>query len=250
MNNNIRDEAWLPPTGDFEFQSHRVDIWRVSQDIRPDSVRLFSRTLSTDELQRASRFHFEKDRDRYIIAHASVRDIVSRYLQCAPDYLKFSANEYGKPFLPEQDVEFNLSHSSDFALIAVTRGRNVGIDIELVRENTELENLANRFFSPREISELMALPSDQRAHGFFNCWTRKEAYIKAQGLGLSLPLDSFDVSLSPGKPALLHATRPDADEASRWILLPLGVHPDYSGALAVEGAGLNFRYWNWRMEGS
>lgn len=257
--------TWIHPPQNLDLTVDRVDVWRVHlSSTTPNEA-----TLSADERQRASRFHFDTDRDRYIVAHASLRDILSRYMQCEPNELVFSVNEYGKPGLSRssdsakrprgvsrslkpatevattKDVEFNLSHSGDFALVAVTRGRKVGIDVELIREDIELENLARRNFSQRENQELMTLPVEQQTLGFFNCWTRKEAYIKAQGLGLSLPLDSFDVSLAPSEPAILRATRPDAKEASRWSLHSLNVESDYAAALAVEGNDLEIRYWGW-----
>jgi len=230
---------WLPPPRPLDLRSDQVHVWRIQLS----SIPLNEDALSEAERQRAARFHFDKDRDRYIVSHASLRDILSRYLQSEPHDLKFAANEFGKPFLPDHNIEFNLSHSGDLGLIAVTRGRKVGVDIELIREDIELENLAARFFSPREISELMALTIEQRTRGFFNCWARKEAYIKAHGLGLSLPLDSFDVSLD--ERALLRATRPDADEASRWMMLSLDTNSGYAGAVAVQGNNVDFKCWDW-----
>ena len=109
----------------------------------------------------------------------------------------------------------------------------------------EIEKIARRFFSEEENSELMELPPEQRITGFFNCWTRKEAYVKAHGLGLSLPLDSFDVSLAPDVPAILRAARPHTQEASRWTLLSIDIEDQYAGALAVEGRDLDFRFWDW-----
>jgi 4'-phosphopantetheinyl transferase len=118
------------------------------------------------------------------------------------------------------------------------------VDVEQIRAEVEIESLARRYFSPREVSELMALPLEERVVGFHHCWTRKEAYIKAQGLGLSLPLDSFDVSL--GEPAILRATRPNANEAARWSLRSLDVETDYAGALAVENGVSECRFWDWK----
>lgn len=236
---------WSTPPADLRLHPHRADVWRVFTNLEPDSVKSFESSLSADESQRASQFHFDRDRFRFIVAHASLRDVLGRYLRREPRQLEFSANEFGKPQFLNRDIEFNLSHSGDFALIAVARGRNVGVDVELIREAVELENLATRYFSPREVSELMVLPVEQRTIGFFNCWTRKEAYVKARGRGLSLPLDGFDVSLTPNEPAVLRVTRPDAREASHWSLRSLDVDPDYAGALAVEGRSLELRYWDW-----
>ncbi|MEW6406565.1 MAG: 4'-phosphopantetheinyl transferase superfamily protein, partial [Chloroflexota bacterium] len=164
----------------------------------------------------------------------------------------FTKGEFGKPILLHSDgIDFNLAHSGDLALVAVARGRKVGVDVERIRQNTDLEKIARRYFSPREVSELLALPENQRFIGFFNCWTRKEAYIKAHGLGLSMPLDSFDVSLAPGEPAVLRETRPAPNEAAHWMLLALNVASDYAATLAVEGKNLEFRYWDaiWNPEG-
>ena len=245
MKNNPSITTWPPVPDELDLERNHADVWRVFLTVQPDSLQQMESTLSADESQRASRFHFEDDRARYIVAHASLRDILGRYLHCEPRDVKFSTNEYGKPFLPDNNIEFNLSHSGGYALIAVTRARKIGIDVELVREDIELENLVRRYFSPRELSEWMALPPEQRTLGFFHCWTRKEAYIKAQGLGLSLPLDGFDVSL--GEPAVLRATRHDPSEAARWSLRSLDVESNYAAALAVEGNDLEFRFWDWNV---
>jgi 4'-phosphopantetheinyl transferase len=231
---------WLTPPKTFEISPSQVDVWRVRLDSMPPHE---AAALSRDERQRAANFHFDKDRIRYTVSHVRLRGILARYLRCEPRDLLFSLNEYGKPFLPGRNIEFNLSHSGGFALIAVARGRNVGVDVEQIRADVDIENLASRHFSHREVSELMTLPLEQRLAGVFHCWTRKEAYIKAQGLGLSLALDSFDVSL--GEPASLRATRPDAGEAAQWTMRSLDVATDYAGAVAVMGSGLDFKFWDY-----
>lgn len=237
---------WIEPPDDLSLTSHQVDIWRVSLDKLPDSVQWAEATLSADEVQRAARFRFEADRRRFLISHASLRDILARYLLQPPQEVQFGAGEHGKPILlSDSQLDFNLSHSGDFALIGVASGRKVGVDAERFRHDMEHERIARRFFSENENAELKRLPDEQKIDGFFTCWTRKEAYIKAHGLGLSLPLDSFDVSLIPHKPALLLATRPEPHEASRWTLLSLDVHPGYAGAVAVEGQEMEFRLWEW-----
>jgi len=160
--------------------------------------------------------------------------------------LAFDLNEFGKPELAGSEIMFNLSHSHGLALFAVTRGRAIGIDIERIREEMTIGKIARRFFSPAEASALSALPAHQQAEAFFNCWTRKEAWIKARGQGLSIALNSFEVSLAPGEPARLRATRPDPEEASRWSLVALACEPGYAAALAVAGEIGNVRladYW-------
>jgi 4'-phosphopantetheinyl transferase len=243
----MQKDSWTSPPDTLDLEVDQVDVWRVSLNLESDSVKLIESALSADESTRAARFHFPTDRDRFMVAHRSLRDILGRYLLCEPDELTFSVNQYGKPALNDHKLEFNLSHSCDFALIAITQGRKVGVDVERIRSDMELENIASRNFSKNENSELMALPLEQRVTGFFNCWTRKEAYIKAHGLGLSLPLEDFDVSLTPNEPAILRATRPDQQEAARWSLRSLEVNPNYAGALVVEGMDLEFRLWDWHQ---
>jgi len=245
MEKDSSPDIWSSLTDPLDLLPHQVDVWRIMLDMTPATVKWLGSHLSADESQRAARFRFHEDRKRFIISHGCLRDILSRYLNCPPGQLIFSTNDYGRPYLKSYELEFNLSHSGDFALLAITRDRKVGVDLERFRPEMEFESIARRFFSPNEVSELLALPLEQREAAFFNCWTRKEAYIKAHGLGLSLPLDSFDVSL--GEPALLRATRPDSQETSTWNLLSLEVDPGYAGALAVEGQDMEFRLWDWNL---
>lgn len=236
---------WTPPPDSLEPTSHHVDIWRVSLNLIADSVKSVESTLSADETERAARFHFEVDKNRFIVAHGVLRKILGCYLHRDPAELTFSINQYGKPALINSALEFNLSHSGDFALIAVTQGRKIGVDVERIRQGISSHVIAQQYFSKSEVAELQSLPLEQRVNGFLTCWTRKEAYIKAQGLGLSLPLESFDVSLTPGQPAFLRATRPDEKEAARWTLRSLDVDPKYAGAVAVESAEFDFRLFSY-----
>ena len=245
MQKSYSHADWLKCPDRLDFQSHQVDVWRIKLDLPLATVKQLESTLSTDESQRARRFHFEKDKTNYIVAHGCLRDILSRCLQCEPGKLNFDINDYGKPSIKGYKLEFNLSHSGNLALIAVSRECKVGVDVEHIRSNMEFESIANRFFSPNEVAELISLPLEQRTIAFFNCWTRKEAYIKAQGLGLSLPLDSFDVSLTPNEPVLLHATRPDSHEANRWSLYSLEVDSGYAAAVAINDKDLKLRLWDW-----
>jgi 4'-phosphopantetheinyl transferase len=172
----------------------------------------------------------------------------SGYLDKEPSNLCFFYSPFGKPTLigtsGEEMLRFNVSHSDGLALYAVTRGRMVGIDLERIRRDFTCEQIAKRFFSPLENAMLCALPKGHvREKAFFSCWTRKEAYIKAKGEGLSLPLDKFDVSLSPGEPVKLLNNSLNPQEVSRWSLLEILSAPGYVAALAVEGHGLNVTYW-------
>ncbi|HUG34074.1 MAG TPA: 4'-phosphopantetheinyl transferase superfamily protein [Anaerolineales bacterium] len=241
----MSESTWSLHPEDWDVQLHQVDIWRIHLNLSIDPVKPHESVLSAEETQRAAGFHFPRDRNRFILAHRAMREILAQYLNCRPEQLDFSTNEYGKPSLSDRNLQFNLSHSGTFALLAVSPLHKVGIDVEQARLEVEIESLGRRFFSQSEYSELMVVPREQRVAAFYRYWTLKEAYIKAQGLGLSLPLDSFDVSLTSKKSVNLKATRPDPNEAYRWTLLSLEVDPDYAGAVAVENNSPEFRHWDW-----
>jgi len=191
--------------------------------------------LSADERERAARFRIERGADRYAVGRGALRMLLGRYTGTEPGALVFQYNGFGKPELTGSDVCFNLSHSHDIALVAVARGRAVGVDVERIREQVMIDRIAERFFASGEARAVAALPPDRQVRAFFNCWTRKEAWIKARGEGLSIPLNSFEVTLAPGEPARLVATRPDEEEASRWTLRDLPCGPEFAAALAVAG---------------
>jgi 4'-phosphopantetheinyl transferase len=206
-------------------------------------------TLSQDEQVRAGRFRARRDRERYIVAHGLLRAILGLYLKTRPEQIGLRSGPFGKPALcPEQSgaaLRFNLSKSHGLSLFAFARGRELGVDLERIRPRLADGQVAGRFFSPREAALLQALPKEAQAEAFFNCWTRKEAYIKAKGAGLSLPLDQFEVSLTPGGPAALLSARWDPQEAARWSLRALTPASGYAAALAVEGHSWRLRCWRW-----
>jgi 4'-phosphopantetheinyl transferase len=212
-----------------------VHVWKIALDQPAGAIGEMRGLLSADELARADRFRVERGAERYTVGRGVLRTLLGRYIGVPPQALAFAYNEFGKPELAGSEVCFNLSHSHGIALVAVTRGRAIGVDIERVREEVMRERIAERFFSPAEARALAGLPPGQQAQAFFNCWTRKEAWIKARGQGLSIALDSFEVTLAPGEPARLVATRPDAEEAGRWSLRALDCEPGFAAALAVEG---------------
>lgn len=218
---------------------HEVHVWRAALDRAGACLDGVQEILAADERERAERYRFRKDRERFVAARGLLRRILSRYCGLPPGQLKFDYNAYGKPCLREevngQDVRFNVSHSGGLALYAVGSGRALGVDVERIRARVCEEQIAERFFSPTEVADLRSLPAGLQPRAFFNCWTRKEAYIKARGEGLSMDLDRFDVSLSPGEPAALLKHRDDAREASRWVLRDLRVDAGYVAAIAVEG---------------
>jgi 4'-phosphopantetheinyl transferase len=234
---------WETPLELVGVDPDEVHVWRASLDVAPERIQSLGRTLSADERERAERFHFLRDRNRFVAGRGLLRILLGRYLQMPPDQLRFGYNSYGKPFLTNEDtfVLFNLSHSGALALYAVTCGREIGIDVEYVSEDVDIAGLGARFFSTSEVAVLNSLPADQKQRAFFACWTRKEAYIKARGEGLSAALDSFSVSLNPAEPPELLNVENDPQEISRWCFQDIHADSRYAAAVAVEGRNLLFR---------
>lgn len=232
----------------FTLSANDVHVWRITLELPPDSVESLWQILASDERLRARNFHFRRDREHFIVARGLLRIILGSYLDIKPEQLRFGYERNGKPFLvsqsaPESRLSFNLSHSHELALCAVTRQRQIGVDIEHMRADFAGEDIAERFFSAREINTLRSLPAQLREEAFFHGWTRKEAFIKAKGDGLSLPLDQFDVMLLPDGPAMLERTYWDESEAARWSLRKLEVGGGYVAALAVEGHDWKLSCW-------
>jgi 4'-phosphopantetheinyl transferase len=224
-----------------------VQLWRVDLEaIRADESR-WQELLSADEATRASRFHFPIDRQHFVASRALLRTILAGYLCTHANDLTFSYSAKQKPSLGSphatSGITFNLSHSGGIALYAFSHGRDLGVDVERVRADFDVEAIGRRFFSAHEQRQLFDLPSAERADAFFRCWTRKEAYVKATGDGLSLPLSQFDVSLEPGKTNALVATRPDSSEAERWLLREVSAGSGYTAALCADGQDWKLKDW-------
>ena len=234
------EPVWRRAPAMLLLGNDEVHVWRATLDLPLARVASFEQTLAADERTRAGQFHFQKDRRHFIVARGLLRMILGRYLGQDPRTLRFCSNAYGKPGLAPEcggdaTLSFNVSHAGALALYAVTRNRAVGIDLEDIRMDVECDSISEHFFSPRERRLLRAIPSAQRPEAFFHCWTRKEAYVKARGLGLSIALDQFDVSVSLAEPAALLETREEGQESSHWSLHDLPVGEGYVAALAVEG---------------
>ena len=241
---------WLPPPAALTLPAGEIHVWRASLDQPGITFQRLETILAPDELVRATRFHFTKDRNHYIVARGILRTLLGGYTKSDPGSLEFSYNAYGKPALKRathgSDVRFNLAHSRALALYAFALGREVGIDVEYMKPHIEVLSVAQHSFSRDEQAALVALSPEERLQGFYNCWTRKEAYIKARGMGVSLGLERFDVSLKPGEPAALLHSKEDTQEPSRWALIELAPAEGYAGALAVEGQGWRLRYFQWQ----
>jgi 4'-phosphopantetheinyl transferase len=221
----------------FLIGVHEVHVWHTELTNSEDAKDL-EPLLSPDENERTARFRFPEHRRRFVIARGFLRQLLAAYLGIKPRDVAFNYSETGKPELSanhSSDIGFNVSHSGDVAAFAFAVGRKVGVDVECIRYDVDVDEIPRRFFSPLEQQTLAALEGQQKLKSFFNCWTRKEAYVKAVGSGLSLPLRDFDVSLLPGEPAKLLATRPDAALATRWSMAALDFGESCAAAVVVEG---------------
>ncbi len=220
-----------------------VQVWHGSIELAPTDLRRAEQLLSADEKERAQRFHFDEHRNRYVAGRGILRTLTGAQLGIEPSALSFLYTEFGKPYLSAETVDiesershlqFNVSHSEGYAAFALTWNRRVGVDVERVRDDIKCLDLAERFFSRAENQALRDVPQDAIAAAFFRGWTRKEAYIKALGEGLSHPLDQFDVSLESNPKNALLTTRPDAEVAGHWQLRPFAARSGYAGAIAFE----------------
>ncbi|MDD5541795.1 MAG: 4'-phosphopantetheinyl transferase superfamily protein [Acidobacteriia bacterium] len=233
-----------------ELQEGVIQIWTADLDLQSQAPTALQTVLSTDERARATRFYFDRDRNRFTATRALLRLLLGRYLKVPPQSIEFSYGPHGKPFLTEEahsKVRFNVSHSHEKALLAFAKRFDLGVDVEHQRPERATEELAKRFFSGPEVKALKDLPVDLRTSGFFACWTRKEAFIKATGGGLSISLSSFTVSVDPREPARLVSIQSDSEESSRWLLENLEVGSDYRAAVAVENNSMRveLQKWNW-----
>jgi 4'-phosphopantetheinyl transferase len=240
---------WSSPLRPPCLSHDSVHIWRVDLCAPADRMDALRQTLSTDERARAERFVSPRDRASFTVSHGALRAILGGYVESDPSAVTFHGDDRGKPVLVAPpgapDVRFNMSHSGGLALVAVALGREVGIDVEFMRGDLAGMDIAERFFSAGEVADLRTLSGDARTAGFFACWTRKEAYLKARGLGLLAPLDRFRVSLLPGAPCALLATDFDPADIARWTLVELAPGRDYAAALAVEGEGHAVACFDW-----
>jgi len=225
-----------------------VHVFLAALDTLP--VGALAARLSAEERARAERFHFARDRQRFVGTRGLLRGLLGRYLGIEPFALRFAYGPRGKPSVMAGPgpgrMRFNVSHSGGLALLAFAWDRELGVDIELERPVPEADSIARSHFAPAERAALSRLTPAERPRAFFRCWTRKEAFIKATGDGLSRPLDAFEVTLAPGEPARLLRVEGDAREARRWWLEDLEPATGFAGALAVRGRPARLACWIWQ----
>jgi 4'-phosphopantetheinyl transferase len=238
----INTPDWLSPPRNPALEPGEVHLWLTALDAGRPVVARCAQLLAPDEVARASRFHFEEDRNRYVIGRGSLRTILGAYLDLDPKEIPLHYGVHGKPELYALNgPQFNLAHSYGLALFAFTSTSAIGVDIECIRGDVAGTLIADQFFAPGECEALRNLPESEQVAAFFRCWTRKEAFVKANGLGLSFDLDEFEVSLGPSEPAALLSVRGDTSEAFRWSLHSLQPKEGYIAALAVDGRPEVFR---------
>ncbi len=242
----LRYEALTPPPA---LVSGAVHLWLLSLDQPAWPAEANADCLDRQETDRAQRFHFDEHRRRYIAGRGQLRHLLAGYLHAAPGDVHFSYGEQGKPFLDpchagaagHSMLHFNLSHSENVALLGVTRDAEIGVDVEAVRAMLDAGDVARDNFSPSEVDAWERLPDEVRDEGFFACWSRKEAVVKAMGGGLSIPLDSFQVTLDPNAPARLLSIAGEPAAPQRWTLWGERVMPGYWGAVAAKAPALEIR---------
>ena len=236
---------WQAPQDKIELAPDAVDVWLLDL-AQPEVVRTqLWPLLAPDEQVRANRFYFDIHRHRFIVGRGVLRILLGNYLNIQPQAVVFAYGEQGRPFLSHSDFAFNISHSEDVALLAFTWGRELGVDVEAIRPLTDADAVARISFSQKELAEYTAVSEAQKPQAFYNCWTRKEAFIKAVGSGLSYPLDSFDVTLLPGEPAQILQIQGSKAEASKWQLQSLNPVDGYVGALIATGQDWQLNCWQW-----
>lgn len=226
---------WLGVNQFRNLDANNVHVWRANLNASIDEFKEKLHLLSPEERNRADKFHFDKDRMHYVNSRASLRTLLGRYLNKDPRELSFEYTEFGKPYLYENSIQFNVSHSAGEGLFAFTNANSIGIDIEKINSKIEFPKLVKRFFSHNEASLILTLPIEERPNAFFKCWTRKEAFIKAHGEGLSIPLDRFEVSVLQSEVVRLKHVDWKGEIAGNWSLVSFDVKNDYLGALAVRG---------------
>lgn len=240
--------TWKTASADVQPDSDHVDIWRIPTQLDGPRLEPFESVLSARQRERAARLRVDEKRRQYIIAHGLTRRVLGRALSVSPEAVEFIRGPKGKPYLggaaAGHGIQFNMTHTSHLALIAVTRRGEVGIDIERIRRNLQWEKLARRYFSAQEHEAFRAQPPDARLRAFFVCWTRKEAVLKAIGTGIGGGLGSFDVSVDPDSPPRLLENRWNGRFHGDWSMAHLEPGEPYVATLVAEYGGIRLRCWD------
>ena len=223
----------MKPRRSFDLSTRQIHVWTLRTIASRNVIARFEEVLAPDEVSRAAQFRVSRPRESFILTRAVLRYLLGHYLGQRPASICLQYGTNGKPSLSQNDeLRFNVTHSENMAAIAFTQGCDVGIDLEQLRPLPDLDEIAARSFCKEEVVEINSLPARERERAFFACWTRKEAYVKAIGVGLSRPLNSFRVTAKPDSPADLMSLEDETNGSESWTLHDLCLEPDYAGAVA------------------
>ena len=252
MNENI-SQVWNNPVDQPQLDEAQVHLWRASLDLPLILIEQLASILTEDEIAKADKFHFPHHRRKFIAARGILRQLLGQYLQISPKNIKFQYGDRGKPYLTRatsgNSLEFNISHSQDYALYGFTHSHAIGVDIEHLRTMEDAAKIAQRFFSPQEFELVNCLSGEQQQRVFFKLWTAKEAYLKAVGIGLAGSLASIDISFDQAEIPCLKSIQGNAAETAPWSMYPCMPALGYVGAIAIKSkiAPQQIKYWNWQL---
>lgn len=245
----MHDDIWSQTPDILSLDCSTVHLWYARLDLADKEVAAYREILSADERMVSDRFAFDLDRKSYTLAHGALRSILALYLDIDARQITFSHSQYGKPALTKNlkdyKILFNLSHSRDFALIGLAYKREIGVDIEFMCNDFDFMKIAETYFTPREYSCLLKSPDYMKKETFFRYWTYKEAFMKATGIGLSLPMNKVEVSTFPDQPITLLESDQRNGYSRKWNLMHIGCDPEYTAAVAVEGGDWDLKYFRW-----
>ncbi|WJJ95640.1 4'-phosphopantetheinyl transferase family protein [Algibacter luteus] len=231
----------------ISLDKNEIHIWFINFNIPEKYFTLLNSFLSEDEILKASKFKFEKDKNCSIITRGALRLLSGKYLNLNPQEIEFKYGDFGKPaFNFETPLKFNVSHSGNIAVLGFCLHSDIGVDIEVMKANFDVFDIASNYFSSSEIEALKILPTEEHTKGFYRCWTRKESFIKAKAKGLSFPLDSFSVSIDSDIKAELLETKWDNNEKEFWKLFSFSPQENYIGAVSVKGQIQKVNYFNFK----
>lgn len=234
---------WHKPDDEWALADNEAQVWKLSSLTSADKIPVLHLWLSAEEKERALRFHFRKDYNTYVIARGMLRYLLGKYMAADPRHIQFFYNEQGKPYIdPDYNLQFNVSHSAETIIIGFVKEHLIGVDIEYNEQPVEVKQVAGSFFSPNEVEALFSLPEATQLESFYNCWTRKEAFIKAKGGGLSIPLDQFEVSLIPGDKPELKSILWDMQDVPNWHMVSFSVGATYTCASMVNSRRVEYRF--------
>lgn len=224
---------------------NQTHLWYIKFNKQLNNVPFFTSILSDDEKEKASKFRFKKDQNQFILSRGALRVLSANYLNIDAKNIVFKYGKYGKPeFDFNSDLKFNVSHSGNFGIIGFVKNFDIGIDIEKIKNDFDVLDIASNYFSELEIETIKKLPKEKHVEYFYRCWTRKESFIKAKSLGLTFPLDSFSVCINSNKKTELLETKWDNTEKHTWKLFAFSPHQNYIGAISIQGNIKSVEYFN------